>query len=368
MSSSFAPLPFYPGPVSVPQDIREVLSKDYGPPRTSPEFLAQHNACTQNLKHIIGTQNDVIISTGEAMAGLWGALKSTLLPNNSVLTIGTGVFGDGFADMARLLGCSVTQLSFPYDTTLTADHLIQIETAISETKPVAIIMVHCETPSGTLNPLAEVGALKKKYIVPLFMVDCVSSMGGAPIHADQCHIDICMGGSQKCFACPADLSILSVSDFAWQRIHTVNYVGYDSLLPFKEVKKNASHFPYTPLWPSIAALHKATSNLSEEGLDTVFGRHQQVSAACIAGLQNLGIRLFPLPNAISSPTVTAAYIPEGFTSEKWRSHLYSAGLVVGGSLGPMKETVFRMGHMGPQADMPRLEKALAVIRQTLLRR
>lgn len=364
----FTSLPFYPGPVSVPQHIRNVWMKDYGPPRTSPEFLTQYKECVLSLQKIIGTQNDVIIPTGEGMLGLWGSLKSTLLPGDRVLTIGTGLFGDGFADMARSLQCEVTQLSFPYDITLTKEHLQKIEETIRQVTPFAIILVHCETPSGTLNPIYEVGELKKRYDVPLFLVDAVSSMGGVPVDADKCHIDICMGGSQKCFACPADVSILSISKYAWERIDAVKYIGYDALLPFKEVEKDVYNFPYTPLWPGIAALHRAASAILEEGIEAVFERHQQVSRACINGLEELGIRLFPVPTAISSPTVTAAYVPEGFTPQTWQHTLRKEGLVVGGSLGPLKETVFRMGHMGPQANMDHLEKALEIIRKALSRR
>ena len=105
------------------------------------------------------------------MVGLWGALKSCLKAGDKVVTVGTGVFGDGFADMAESLGCVVDKVSFPYDSTITRNDLERIDEAIKRTKPVMITAVHCETPSGTLNPLEELGKLKKeRNVVALYRI------------------------------------------------------------------------------------------------------------------------------------------------------------------------------------------------------
>ncbi len=90
-----------------------------------------------------------------------------------------------------------------------------------------------------------------------------------------------------------------------------------------------------------------------------------MAARCRQGLQALNIPLWTTPAAVNSPTVTAALLPKGKEWLPWRDTLISQGLYPGGSLGPMAGKVFRMGHMGPQADMARMEAALTVIANTL---
>ena len=96
----YAAMPFYPGPVSVHPAVAAVLAKDYAPPRMGTEYLELYRSVSTRLQTLLGTKEDVIIGTGEGMLVLWGALKSLLKPGNVVLSVGTGVFGDGFGDMA----------------------------------------------------------------------------------------------------------------------------------------------------------------------------------------------------------------------------------------------------------------------------
>jgi aspartate aminotransferase-like enzyme len=198
----------------------------------------------------------------------------------------------------------------------------------------------------------------------LFYVDTVAGAGGVPVLADDWHIDLCLGGSQKCLSAPPDMSFLSVSHKAWEIIDAVDYVGYDALKPFQQVVEN-HYFPYTPNWQGVAALHAAADRLLEEGLENSYNRHDSVARFCRSKLVETGIGLFPSSKAIPSPTVTAAMVPERFSWETWDRRLRDQGLVVAGSYGPLDGKVFRLGHMGSQADMELMERALAVIADAL---
>ena len=225
--------------------------------------------------------------------------------------------------------------------------------------------MHCETPSGTLNPLEELGALKKDLHVPLFVVDAVASVGGACVTADEWHADCVIGGSQKCLSCPPDMSFVSVSEAAWERIAQVGYAGYDALGPFRNAADDVMSYPYTPNWWGVAALSASLRAIEREGIENVFARHRSVSEQCRRGVEEIGIRLWPKPGAVNSPTVTACCIPDGWTSGNWRKALAAKGLFVGGSLGPLKDKVFRLGHMGTQADPEAVRLALDVMRRLL---
>lgn len=361
----YATMPFYPGPVSIHPEIAKAMSADFAPPRFGMEYTELYMDVAKKIQTMIQTTNEVIFPTGEAMLGLWGALKSCLKAGDTVLTVGTGVFGDGFADMVQSLGCKVEKLSFPYNSTINMDALARIEDAIRRVKPVMITAVHCETPSGTLNPLEELGRLKKDLGVPLFVVDAVSSIGGAPIAMDVWHCDILLGGSQKCLSCPPFMSIVGVSPTAWEYIEKIKYQGYDAFLGFHNAHKNPAQFPYTPCWMGIKALATSVDLFFAEGMQQVYKRHVDAATLCRHGLVEMGIDLWTAADAVNSPTVTAAMVPTGYVFDKWKLNLAKHGLYIGSSLGPMNGVVFRFGHMGTQADSLRIQSAMEIISQAL---
>jgi len=351
-----------PGPVLVPQRILDVYRNNFGSGDLETEFLELYNRTETNLQQLMQTRNKVVIHTGEGMIALWGALKSCLLPGDRVLAIATGVFGYGIGEMAEAIGAAVRTIAIPYDQTVS--DWGEIEQAILDYKPKMITVVHCETPSGTLNPIAQIGALKVKRHVPLLYVDAVASLGGAPVKTDEWNIDLCLGGSQKALSVPPSMAFLSVSDQAWEVIQQVNYPGYDALKPFATAQKDF-YFPYTPYWHGVAALNVGTQILLEEGLENSFARHQKVAAFCRKELERMGLELFPAVNAIPSPTVTAVKVPDLIGWQELNTRFRRHGLAVGGSYGPLAQKVFRLGHMGSQASMELMEQALEAIRKSL---
>jgi aspartate aminotransferase-like enzyme len=356
------PIPMVPGPVKVPPAVLEALRFDYASGDLEIEFLELYNQTEASLQQILGTRNSVAIQTGEGMLALWGALKSCLLPGERLLALATGVFGYGIADMARSTGAEVRTVDFGYDQTL--QDWERIEQAIADFQPKMISVVHCETPSGTLNPLEELGRLKRKYGVPLLYADVVASLGGAPVRVDGWSIDLALGGTQKCLSAPPNMAFVSVSPPAWEIIAQVDYNGYDALKPFRSAQAEF-YFPYTPYWQGMAALNAATQLLLEEGLENSFRRHAEVAEACRQGIAGLGLQLFPAAGAINSPTVTAVKVPEKFGWPEFDRRLRRQGLAVGGSYGPLSGKVFRLGHMGSQADMRLVQEALEVIGKVL---
>ena len=356
------PIPMVPGPVKVAQDVLDAYQINYGSADLETEFLELYNQTEANLKTIMGTKNQVVIQTGEGMLALWGALKSCLAPGDRVLSIATGVFGDGIGDMAAAIGAEVHKISLPYDQTI-AD-MDQIKSAIESFGPKMITVVHCETPSGTLNPLEEIGRLKKEFEVLLLYVDAVSSIGGAPVLTDQWNIDLCLGGSQKCLSSLADMAFLAVSDRAWEIIDQVDYVGYDALKPFRTAQSD-HYFPCTPNWHGVAGLNAGAKLILEEGLSNSYARHHENAQFCRHEIAQMGMTLFPSADAIPSPTVTAVKVPAGISWQEFDAKLRRQGLVVAGSYGPLADKVFRLGHMGMQADIDLVRQALSVIRNVL---
>ena len=101
--------------------------------------------------------------------------------------------------------------------------------------------------------------------------------------------------------------------------------------------------------------------LLAEGLEHVYLRHRTVAAACRRALEAMGVRLFAAREAYHAPMVTAAYVPEGWTWPALDRALRRHGMAVGGNYGELAGKVFRIGHMGSQADAALVERGMEVL-------
>ncbi len=349
-----------PGPVSVPPELRAAYQGNYGSSDLEEEFFSLYQRCEADLGKILATSNRVAIQTGEGMIALWGALKSVLRPGDRVLAVANGVFGYGIGDMARQLAMEVEVVGFGYDDVPEPQ---RVREAAKRFRPRLLTAVHCETPSGTLGSLQNIGEICQE-VDALFYVDFVSSGGGVEVGVDDWHIDLGLLGSQKVLSLPPDLAMVTVSEPAWSAVEEIGYVGYDALAPWR-TGVDDRYLPYTHNWHAIAGLHVATRLILDEGLTAVFRRHAEVAAYCRSRLQDMGIALFPLREDICSPTVTAAQIPEGWSWSDLDRALRGRGMVVGGSYGPLADKVFRIGHMGSQANRDLVERGLDILEDVL---
>ncbi|HIE51679.1 MAG TPA: alanine--glyoxylate aminotransferase family protein [Armatimonadetes bacterium] len=354
-------VPLVPGPTMVSPEVLAAYRRDFGSPDLEPEYARLYAETQELLRRILGTRNRFAIMTGEGMLALWAGLKSCLRSGDTVLAVSTGPFGAGIAEMAQTITPRVVRLDFAYHEV--AD-LQRVEEAILKHRPKMLTLVHCETPCGTLNPLEEIGALVRKRDVPLFYVDAVSSAGGVPLAVDECRIDLGLFGTQKCFSCPPNLALVSVSDRAWEIIAEVNYQGYDALQPWRTAL-GERYFPYTPYWHGLAALHCALTLLLEEGLERVYQRHAEAAAYCRERAQQMGLELFPAREEYCSPTVTALKVPSEVSWTALDRALRAQGVVVGGSWGKLQGKVFRIGHLGTQAQRSLVARGMAVLERVL---
>jgi aspartate aminotransferase-like enzyme len=345
----------------VPRKIREAWLTNFGSSDLESEFFKLYEKNQALLQRLLGTQETVVITLGEAMSILWGGLKSALKPGDRLLAVAGGFFGDGFAEMARSIGLQVETVASEYDSLPDPE---KVREAALRFRPKMITAVHCETPSGTLTPLRELGKIATE-VDALFLTDFVSSGGGVAVDVDANHIDIGLLGSQKVLSLPPSFSISTISARAWEVIEKTNYSGYDAYLPWRHVPEVPA-MPYTHDWHGMTALHISLSSLMEEGVEKVFARHAHVAALCRRLARETGvIKLFPVSEDICSPTVSAFYVPQGWTWEKFDATLRASGLAVGGNYGPLAGKVFRIGHMGSQADEVLVARGMEIIKDVV---
>jgi aspartate aminotransferase-like enzyme len=256
------PIPLAPGPVTVAPATLAAYGQDWGSADLEPEFCDLYVETGQLLQQIMQTQSDVAIALGEAMGVLWGTIKSTTGPGDRALCVSSGLLGAGFADMARVTGADARTVAFPFNAVPDPD---QVAAAAREYQPTVVTMVHCETPSGTLTPVEAVGQ-RLREVAPdaLFVVDAVTSIGGAPLDTDAAGVDFCLLGTQKCLAAVPDLGIVAVSPRGWEKVERLGYQGYDALAPLRHAAAQR-YFPYTHSWHAVAGLHTACCTLFGPG-------------------------------------------------------------------------------------------------------
>ena len=347
---------FTPGPTAVPPEVRDAMAQPQPNPDLDPSFAETYTQLTTDLQTIYDTDHDVVVPGGEGILGLEAAIASLIQPGDRVLCISNGLYGDGFADFVTAYGGEPTLVTAPYDT---GYDLAGIETALDSAAAngepfTAATMVHCETPTGTLNDLTPVLDLLAAHDV-LSVVDAVSSVGGVSVPTDR--IDICLGGSQKCFSAPPGLTTAAISDRAWEQMEDREPPSlYTNFLPWKDVSDG---FPYTHLDVLVSALAVAVDRIVTEGPENVYDRHSDAAEHCRARGDELGLSVYP-DTERTSPTVTAFHVPaKAITLQKTIAQKEEVVLATG--LGDLENDILRVGHMGYNADVDKVDRVMDAI-------
>ena len=347
---------FTPGPTAVPPEVREAMAEPQPNSAVQSAFADRYDRLCENLQDVYDTDHDVIVPGGEGILGLEAAIASLVAPGDRVCCISNGLYGDGFADFVEDYDGEPELVSAPYDEGYDLD---AIETALAAADEsgdpfTAATLVHCETPTGTVNDLEPVVDLLAEYDV-LSVVDAVSSLGGTPVPTDR--IDVCLGASQKVFSAPPGLTTVAVSDRAWEAMEAREPTSlYTNLLPWRDVSDG---FPYTHLDANVAALDVAVERLVDEGREAVYERHDRAAARCRERGAELGLELYP-DETRSSPTVTAFHVPgeaNAIQQRVDRDH----DIVLATSLGELADDILRVGHMGYNADVEKVDRVMDAI-------
>lgn len=354
-----------PGPVECSPRVLEALSR----PQIYhyyPGFVSLFEDTLEKLRKVYQTNGDVVILQGEGVLGLEASVANVISRGDKVLVCDSGPFGKWFSLYVENYGGIPELISVPYDEALTVESVKERLDNAQDVK--ALTVVHCETPTGIINPVAEICREAYKRGI-LTIVDAVASLGGMDVRPDEWKIDLCICASQKCIGSTPGLTTLSVSDYAWQAITRKNPPirnSYVSLLDWKEAWKN-KRFPYTPFTAELFAFNEALSEILEEGLDTVFARHQRVAEICRRSLRRLGLKLWPKKLEFASDTVTAFRIPDNLDESKIVGHMAERyGILIGGGYGETKGKLLRIGHMGYQANEAFIAATTSALEATLL--
>jgi len=354
------------GPVDVPQETLRAMQRPVVY-HYDPVFLDEFRRVETLLKRVFQTDHDVVIMQGEAVLALEAAAASLIRPGTKVLNLVSGVFGAGYAGWIERYGGEVIELRVPYNDAIDPE---DVRRALRDNPDVTILAaVHCETPSGTMNPIGEICGIARDHGV-LTIVDSVSGLGAESYSPEAWSIDVAVAGPQKCLGGVPGLSLVAVSQRAWEAMEAVDQPlrwSYLSLLDWKTTWIENGRFPYTPSVADIHALESTLELALQEGIEAMANRHQVVAAATRAAVEALGLALWPVRTEIAAPGCTAVAVPEGTTAEAIIETMRSRyGVMISGGYGELMGKVFRLGHMGMSAHPTAALAQIGVLERTLL--
>jgi len=160
---------------------------------------------------------------------------------------------------------------------------------------------------------------------------------------------------------PPGLATLSVSDRAWEKVEATDQTTfYTSLEPWRDIdipEDEPPHLPYTHAVSNLYALDASLDRLLDEGLESVYDRHEAVADYCRQRGRDLGLEPFPADESLCSPTVTAFRV-EGRAKDLRKRLEANHGVVVATGLGERADDILRVGHMGYNADRERVEETM----------
>lgn len=315
-----------------------------------PVFLELFRETERLVGDLFRTSKDVVLLQGEAVLGIEAAARGVVRPGMKCLNLVSGVYAKWFGDWLRSYGGEVVEVVVPYDEAL--DPAAVREELARHGDFELVALVHSETPSGIENPLREIGPIVAESGALLF-ADVVSAVGGCEVATDDWGVDIAVGGPQKCLAGPPGISLCVVGDRAWEAIEANPNAprgSYLSLLDWREawIEGGRKKYAYTPSVSDIYGVHAAVAECLDDGLEEVIDRHARAAAACRAGVEAMGLELWPRSHDYAANCVTAVRCPEGVEVTGTLAQIRERyGVMLSGGYGELAERLFRLGHMGP---------------------
>ncbi len=337
------------------------------------------------LKELMNTKNGPMLIPGSAVYGLEAAMLGTVESGDRVLTVETGVFGRLLTELARFAGGDTTEIALEEGQSVDPETIRGHLLSDPEIKQVAL--VHCETTTGTLNPIEAIGRmLKDEFPDVIYMVDCVSSFGGVEVRVDDWGIDLLVTTTQKCLNAPQGLAIVVASEKAWDKIENMRNapramcldlhswrrygmeggaaMGYDTL------EKGAvprARKPHPRDWPVhgphasytlVVGLHASLKAIMDEGPERVYRRQYVASRAVHAALRAMGLGILAETEASAAPVATRIALPEHLDGTELNRILFEEHGIALSSLA-------RIGTMGFMAVPEHVLRTVSALEQTL---
>jgi alanine-glyoxylate transaminase/serine-glyoxylate transaminase/serine-pyruvate transaminase len=354
-----------PGPSDVPaRTLQAMAAPCIG--HLDPYFLTMMNETQQLLRYLFQTENALTIPvSGTGSAGMEACFVNLVEPGDEVVVCVNGVFGTRMADIVERIGGRLIRVDAPWGRTIDPQ---VVRDAVKGCHPKVLAVVHAETSTGVCQPLDALADIAREADA-LFLVDCVTSLGGMDVGIDRMRIDAAYSGTQKCISGPPGLSPVSFSPRAIEKIKqrkSAVVSWYLDMTMVQDYWGSSRKYHHTAPVNAIYALREALRLIVEEGLEVRWARHRLNHQALVAGLETMGLRMV-VPADIRLPMLNTVWIPDGVDDLAVRKALLTQfGIELGGGLGEFAGKAWRVGLMGHSCRRKNVLLFLAAL-ETVLR-
>lgn len=346
------------GPSPVPERVLRALAEPtIG--HLDPQFVEIMDEVAEQLRATFRTANRVALPLSATGSGGMQAMVDTLIAPGDRVVVGVhGLFGERMSDALGHAGADVVRVEADWGRAIEVERLIEAIGGGCR----AVFVVHGETSTGVAQPLDGLADAARAQDA-LFLLDCVTSLGGHPLDLDAAGVDAAFSGSQKCLNCPPGLAPFTVGDRATDRVQRRSwYFDLEAILGYWNPTHpagggGARAYHHTAPINMIYALREALAIVHEEGLETRWERHARAHEALRSALAVLGFeRLAPDGEQLHS--LLAVRVPAGIDEAAVRGALLQRHAIeVSGGLGPLAGQAWRIGVMGDGAR-PEPQRAL----------
>ena len=332
-----------------------------------PEFTEIMNEVMDLSRFAFQTANARAFPVpGTGRAGLEAALTSLIEPGDRVVVGECGRFGLLLIEIAERCGAEVVPVRSEWGRLIDLD---AIEAALKTARTTLVAVVHGETSTGILQPLADIARLAHQYEA-LLVADCVVTLAGSEVAVDRWEVDVATAGTQKCLSCPSGLAPVTFNSRAEAAIRgrrtkvRSNYLDLGQLADYWSPARFNHHTAPTAM---VYGLREALRAVREEGLAARFARHRLHGDALRAGLDALGLTLFGKePRDHRLPFLTPVVVPDGVDELRVRRRLIDDfGIEIGAAFGPLQGKIWRIGTMGYSAQRQFVLSCLAGLEHAL---
>jgi len=341
-----------PGPSSVPDRILRAISQQVIDHR-GPDFAKVGSQALEGLKTIFKTKGNVFIYPASGTGAWEAALVNVLSPGDRVLMYETGHFATMWKNLATRIGLNAELIEGNWRGGADPDQIEAILAADKTHAIKAVCVVHNETSTGSVSPVADVRkAIDAAAHPALLMVDTISGLASIDYRHDEWGVDVTVSGSQKGLMLPPGISFNAASKKALAANKTAglqkSYWDWaDMIGPNK-----SGYFPYTPATNLLYGLNEAIDMLHEEGLENVFARHMRHGTATRAAVRSWGLDVLCNQQGQESGVLTAVKLPDGHSADSFRATtLAEYDISLGNGLSKVADKVFRIGHLGDFNDL-----------------
>ena len=350
---------FTPGPLTTSASVKAALVRDLG--SRDSRFIEVVADVRRRLAVLAASRPEEYTTVIVQGAGTMGveAMIGTFVPRGGRLLVAVnGAYGRRIAHIAKVLGIDVVQVEGPEDR---PTDVVAIEAALDADPEITnLAVVHCETTTGILNPIARLGEVAHRA-GRSFLVDAMSSFGGVPLDASASHVDALVSSSNKCIEGVPGFSFCVARKAALGDCGgRARSVALDLHAQWEELERSGQ-FRFTPPVQVLLAFRQALDELDGEGgIEGRMARYRSNHSVLVDGMRGLGFREYLDPVHQGWIITTFRYPSDpAFRFEEFYSRLAREGLVI----YPGKLThadCFRIGNIGRlfPDDLRRLVSAI----------